>query len=261
MLADVVYVPVDFGIGDKMNGMTTAMWLAKRLRRPLKVCFPFLPLLRLETLPENDCTNLAQGVKDKGERFWAAKTNTHYVGCKHCRGFSYVSRGLWRVYWRNETFLHTLNSSARVVVSINRNVASVDGIEASRRLLREAFPMQKPRYDVCIHHRSFRSKLTVDALLRCFRTDPVVVFTDYASRHLHVKDRKQTTLPSKFSNDTNSFLELCRCREYRLPASSFSIAAALASNASLDKIIMYSAENCSKQMLLKNAVTMFNPHM
>lgn len=264
MLADVVYIPMEFGIGDKMNGMTTAMWLAKQLYRPLKVCYPFLQSqIRLQTVPAHVCEGLTRGLQKKGEhRFWSVNTSTHYVGCKRCRNFHYVSREIRRTFWQNATFLHALNSSTRVVISLNRNVASVDGIQASRRLLHEAMFIQEPRYDVCIHHRSFRSQLTVDALLRCFPTaDPAVVFTDYSSRHL-VTDRKEPLTEGRsFSNDSHSFLELCRCREYMIPVSSFSIAAALASSAHLDKIMVYDNHNCSRKRLLRHAVTMFTPHL
>jgi hypothetical protein len=61
---DVMYLPSVHGLGDQLNGFTTAAWLANRLERPLRTCFTYDWMITAR-LPEDQCKNLTRTMNAK----------------------------------------------------------------------------------------------------------------------------------------------------------------------------------------------------
>ena len=261
----LVYVPTTNGIGDQLIGLVTAGWLARKTNRSLSVCLDY----EWVHVPRSSAC-------ERYRRLLSAKNHTNFVervngtvllGCNNrCRelrpAVGYISKDLSRRYWNNPAFLRTLENATDVVVQTNRNAVAFVAKLETRRILQSMIRPSPPRYENCLHHRSLRTRLSLDALVRCASRDPMVVFSDLTSAHLYRVDRpkraqrKVVRLPA---NDTASFLELTRCKKYWIPSSSFSVAAALVSTASYDDITVYDNRNCSKTVPLLRAHTLFFP--
>jgi len=250
--------------------LTTAVWLARVLRRPLKVCDDLNGIIALPRATSAQCAQWTKQFHDKQFKYNLSMTqnDTMFVGCHQSavkfdcsnvrtgfpgsdpsksRRVSMITRDLYRHFWSNADFLSLMNASHRVVLSINRNAVSFLSKTMNREILHSVLRIQRqPLYENCLHFRSYRMH-NLDAHLECTGIDPVMVFSDLNSRHLHINDGKKGTNRT-FTDSIQGFLRLSRCKRMWIGSSSFGVAAALASTADYKDIrVFQDANDCHKQ--------------
>ena len=87
---DFVYLaPPQLGLGDQLCGLTTAVWLARVLRRPLKVCDDLNGIIALPRATSAQCAQWTEQFHDKQFKYNLSMTqnDTMFVGChqsKYC---------------------------------------------------------------------------------------------------------------------------------------------------------------------------------
>lgn len=265
----VIYLPSVHGLGDQLNGLTTAVWLSEQLGRPLRTCLDH-SWITIPRLSNVDCANLTVAMNSKPPSLFLSEVEgspgTVLVGCDICEKIRpplvYISAAVNRRYFGNSSFVNDLKHADRVVLRYNRNVASYTSRLENRRILQSVIVRPTPIYDMCVHYRSIRTNQRLDEVVWCSSTDPVTVFSDVGSAHLILKDRKPNKHLSRiriYANDSKSFLDMMRCKRFFVPESSFSIAAALASNASYDDVLVYNRRNCTRSTPILKMHNMFFP--
>jgi hypothetical protein len=156
--------------------------------------------------------------------------------------------------------MRQLHHTQRVVSRYNRNVVSYHDPTMSRQILRAAVARLPAAYEMCIHYRWLRAMQSIEDVVRSSRHNPVMLFSDTGSSHL-LRDIGRATNASNrvYADDARSFLEMTRCKRVMTHGSSFSVAAALVSDAHYDDILVYDARNCARTAPLLRARTMFFP--
>lgn len=253
-------------MGDQLNGFTTAVWLSKHLGRPLRTCFEY-DWITTPRLPSADCANLTRTMDAKPmSQFLMEREGTVSVGCDKCEKILprliYISNDVNRRYFRNSSFMEHLIRAERIVLRYNRNIVSFKSRLENRNILQSTIARLPPMYDMCVHYRSIRTKQRLDEIVSCSRFDPVVLFSDIGSSHLEQDLRRITRSSPKrivYGNDSKSFLEMTRCKRFFIPASTFSIAAALTSDAVYSDILMYNNRNCTRSTPILQTHNMFFP--
>jgi hypothetical protein len=273
---EIVYLPSIHGLGDQLNGFTTAVWLSEQLARPLVTCFEHAWIMT-PRLSHAECDKLSQKMNEKPtSQFLLEDNQSVFVGCDKCeqiipRLFT-ISRDVYRRYFQNVSFMGRLRRAQRVVLRYNRNVVSFTHRFDNRRILQSAIAPPPPIYDMCVHYRVLRTRQSMEAVVACSQHDPVMLFSNIGSAHLmkdlhHYRSKLRSKFvkhiydaPQVYTHDLRSFLEMTRCRRFFIPTSAFSMAAALTSNASYDDILIYNDFNCTHNAPILKVRSMFFPH-
>ena len=285
---DFVYLaPPQLGLGDQLNGLTTAVWLARVLQRPLKVCNDLNGVISLPRARSAQCAQWTEQFRQESfkQHFSLTRDDTIFVGCyksKNCsqittsfpgsdpsktRRVTRITHDLWDAFWSNADFLRLMNASHRVVLSINRNAVSFLKKTMNREILHSVLRIQPPLYENCLHYRSYRMRNKLESYVQCTGVDPVVIFSDLNSRHLHINDGKQPRsrhgtkgINHTFADSIQGFLNLARCKHLWIGTSSFGAAAAFASAAEYKDIWVFPAgwekkRDCREQKPFLHALT------